>query len=59
MRRKGRVSTAEFWWAVLVLVWYLMLMALAMNVGYSWQVNRLSLGLVEKLVVAQVPEDWL
>jgi hypothetical protein len=34
-------------------------MALAMSVDYSWQVNRLSLGLVERLGVVQALEELL
>ncbi len=41
------------------MVWYLRLMALVMSVGYLWQVNRWSPGLVERLVAAQVLEGLL
>ncbi len=41
------------------MVWRLRSMALAMSVDYSWQVNRLSLGLVESLGVVQALEELL
>ena len=59
MLRKGRALIAEFWQVVRILVWYLRLMVLVMSVGCSWQVSRLSLGLVESLGVVQVLEELL
>ncbi len=59
MLRKGRALIAEFWQAVLILVWYLRLIMLAMSVGCLWQVNCLSPGLVARLEVVQVLEELL
>ncbi len=59
MLQKGRVVSAEFWQALLTLVWYLRLMVLAMSVGCLWQLNRLCPGLVERLEVVQVLEELL
>ena len=58
MLRKGRALIAEFWQVVLILVWYLRLMVLV-SAGCSWQVIRLSRGLVERREVAQVLEELL
>jgi len=54
--QKGLAVSAGFWKAVLNLVWYL---RLAMIVGCLWQVNHLSLGLVEMLEVVQAQQELL